>query len=182
MAKLDERTLAWFTPSMIAPDEILYQRLQEIIAEYDSSGVTTGRFDELMLESDKIQAELWRRNVHSKYDARAKMECLEQEIEEIYLKYLKTVEDSEFDDLNEDDAFDLQAELAAALVKEFPKLDFEDKIGEELNLAFESYIGEISDKIVRGQSPEQTKKLVALTIKRGRRFLKRCKGSKNGTT
>lgn len=62
-AVITDRMAVWFTPQMLAPESILMARLEELVAEYDekSKGLTVGRFDEIMAESDKIQAELFRR-------------------------------------------------------------------------------------------------------------------------
>jgi hypothetical protein len=65
MKEFSPRMMAWFTPSMIASTEFLVSRLEELAAEYDAANgdLKTKRFDEIMAESDKIQAELWRRHV-----------------------------------------------------------------------------------------------------------------------
>lgn len=62
---ISDRMRAWFTPSMLTPDDVLMDLLEGIAAQYDALGgdMKMGTFDELMAESDKIQAELWRRHI-----------------------------------------------------------------------------------------------------------------------
>jgi hypothetical protein len=50
---------------MIAPDKVIMEELQGIAAQYDAAGgdLKMSAFDQLMAESDKLQAELWRRAV-----------------------------------------------------------------------------------------------------------------------
>lgn len=63
--KLPDRMKVWFTPQMMAPDDVILKELEGIAAQYDALGgdLKMGTFDRLMEESDKLQAELWRRHV-----------------------------------------------------------------------------------------------------------------------
>lgn len=62
---LSDRMKVWFTPQMLAPDDVILKELECIAAQYDALGgdLKMGTFDALMAESDKLQAELWRRHV-----------------------------------------------------------------------------------------------------------------------
>lgn len=62
---ISDRMLVWFTPNLLASNSMLLERLETLAAEYDAGGLTVGRLDEILLESDKIQAELWRRTIHN---------------------------------------------------------------------------------------------------------------------
>jgi hypothetical protein len=73
LKQLPERMKVWLTPQMVAPDTVLFQRLSELAAEYDAAQgdgtLTTGQIDKIFAESDKIQAELWRRYVAKVVDS-----------------------------------------------------------------------------------------------------------------
>ena len=62
---MNDRMRAWFTPQMLAPDGVIMKELEGIAHQYDAAGgeLKVRAFDELMVESDKLQAELWRRAV-----------------------------------------------------------------------------------------------------------------------
>lgn len=72
LSAINNRMAVWFTTQMIAPDSVLLGRLEELAAEYDAADdddtLTTGRFDAIMVESDKIQAELFRRLINELMD------------------------------------------------------------------------------------------------------------------
>ncbi len=58
---ISDRMMVWFTSSLLSSNTILFQKLEQLAAEYDAGPLTVGEFDKIMLESDKIQAELFRR-------------------------------------------------------------------------------------------------------------------------
>ncbi len=78
--------------------------------------------------------------------------------------------------MNEDDVLDLQIDVIRALQEEeFPTVDFDDNVGEELRLAAEQYACDILFRIKKNQNQERTDKIVKKVLKKGREFLSRIK-------
>lgn len=97
-------------------------------------------------------------------------------IEKIYLDFLAYIANASYDS---DELFDLSTDLVEAIRKnEFPHIVWDGEIGEQLMLAGESVVSEISDRIKRGQSLERTEKMARLTLRLGRKFFKRLRAEK----
>ncbi len=58
----NDRLIAWLTPNILAHNDALLEKLKSLYEEYDQSNhLTIGDVDRIFAESDKIQAELFRR-------------------------------------------------------------------------------------------------------------------------